>query len=167
MQTDYDAPAPRNPGVYMSKYIGKDMETTGNTARSGVKRYWSSRHLTPPVHIAGSEISVLLQGKHTILHQRTHKIQCPEGKRILTLKTVRLHYSPFDAICKTLPNTPHDRRKKNAHDRLLVENIINNTAQIREGHQYDDKIRQAGGGRLQGGFERKCALDKATGEDVG
>ena len=93
----YDDKPPDNPGVYASKYLGKDMDSEF----AGRKRYWASKSLERPERVGAEEIRALIYGKMPMwekitervvddktcrTHQMTYKVDREDIKKVKVLK---------------------------------------------------------------------------------
>lgn len=105
-----DLPPCDNPGIYMSKYTGKDMETE----TPGKKRYWASRNLWKPVQIDREMIGELFPAM-TQLWQGSHQVELDEGRFIYIHKaTYHVENSPYDSLrCQTPIEPAEIRTRKN------------------------------------------------------
>lgn len=108
LANDYDLPPCDNPGVYMSKYTGKDMGDEG----IGRKRYWASRNLDRPVKIGRDTLEELL--KHSVqIWDHTSRVHFKNGHDMFIYKsTYKVPGEFFDRLKAQKPNEPDIIRTK-------------------------------------------------------
>jgi hypothetical protein len=132
MADDYDGKPPTNPGVYASKYLGKDMRGE----YSGRKRYWASSNLLKPIKTHGVDALKAAGAGAKIYESVTNKeildMLTFEHK---TIRTVRCTYK-IDAKLRNNRKTRSKRevRKEKALNRLQIERFrsINNARKQEE-----------------------------------
>jgi hypothetical protein len=119
MADDYDGKPPTNPGVYASKYLGKDM----GGEYSGRKRYWASSNLLKPIKMHGEDALKTAAGGtkiyESIVDTEILDMLTFEHK---TIRTVRCTYK-IDAKKRSNRNTRSRKevRKEKALNRLQIE----------------------------------------------
>lgn len=132
MADNYDGNPPTNPGVYASKYLGKDMEGE----YSGRKRYWASSNLLKPIKMHGND-ALKAAAKGTKIYESV------TNKEILDMltfehKTIRTIRSTYKIDAKKRSNrnirSKKEVRKEKALNRLQIERFrsLNNARKQEE-----------------------------------
>jgi len=132
MADDYDGKPPTNPGVYASKYLGKDM----NGEHSGRKRYWASNNLLKPIKMHGDDALKAAAGGTKIYEavSDTEILDMLTFER-KTIRTLRCTYK-IDANKRSNRKTRNKEevRKEKALNRLQTEHYrsLNNARKQEE-----------------------------------
>lgn len=164
LQEDYDGSPPDNPGAYMSKYVGKDMECEREDVNGLYKkRYWASQHLLQPVSVHGEGILDLLRDGYQVTYTRKSDIEVDGRVMSIVQTTYHLDKSPYAEITKSYPKTATEKREKKAMQRLRAAALTQQIENIKEEREYERKLRSRGCGQVENVFTKKHYFNgKAT-----
>jgi hypothetical protein len=135
MDTDYDGKPPTNPGVYASKYLGKDMDGE----HKGRKRYWASANLLKPIKMNGTDALRLASTGIKIYESITGKeVIDPQTYSKRVIRTTRVTYKvETEERHNRKTRKKQDVRKEKAVKRLQIERFRSlNNARKQEGALY-------------------------------
>jgi hypothetical protein len=138
MADDYDGKPPTNPGVYASKYLGKDM----GGEYSGRKRYWASNNLLKPIKMHGDDALKAAVGGTKIYESvvDTEILDMLTFER-KTIRTIRRTYK-IDAGKRSNRNTRSKKevRKGKALNRLQIEHFRSTNDARKQEELLDAKL---------------------------